>query len=88
MDLFLSGALFAFSLVAAMQFFRAWRQTGDRLFMMFGLAFWLLSLERVLLAMHRLQGEDRPAIYLVRLFAFLLISFAILQKNLNGEPKS
>ncbi len=81
MTQFLSGFLMAMCLVAALFFLKAWRQTRDQLFLMFGIAFWLMSLERVLLSVTRLSGEDEAANYLLRLAAFALIAWAIVRKN-------
>ena len=62
-------------------FFRYWRQTGERLFRYFGAAFWLLALERLLLLYVIPSHEFEPYIYSVRLVAFLVILYAIYQKN-------
>jgi hypothetical protein len=62
-------------------FFRYWRQTRQRLFRYFGAAFWLLAGERVLLLSVSPIHEFHPYIYSVRLIAFLLIIFAIVDEN-------
>ena len=62
-------------------FFRYWRQTGERLFRCFGIAFWLLAVERLLLLYVISSHEFEPYIYSVRLIAFLVILYAIYQKN-------
>jgi hypothetical protein len=83
---FLSGFLMAMCLVAAMLFLKAWRDTRDQLFLMFGIAFWLMSLERVMLTVLRLKGEAEMPVYVLRLAAFALIAVAILLKN-RPEPR-
>jgi uncharacterized membrane protein len=80
MAAYVYGALTAASLVAALFFFRFWRQSRDALFCCFAIAFMLLAGKNVLSAFF--GGDEYPAIYLLRLAAFALIIFAILRKNL------
>src|SRR6185437_2491408 len=47
----LSGVIIAGYAVAGLFFVRFWRRTSDRLFAIFGLAFWLLCIQRILLAL-------------------------------------
>lgn len=81
MDDFLSGLVVALCLVAAVIFLRFWRQSHDRLFGFFSGAFFLLALNYLMLTFNPRDSEIRPYLYLVRLAAFLLIIFAILDKN-------
>ena len=67
--------------VAGLLFFRFFRQSHDRLFAFFGGAFWLLSLSWALLAAFSPTDDTRPYIYSIRLVAFALIIFAIIDKN-------
>ena len=67
--------------VAGLLFFRFWRESHDRLFAFFGAAFWLLSLSFVLLGVFSPTDDTRPYIYGIRLVAFALIIFAIVDKN-------
>ena len=67
--------------VAGLIFFRFWRETGDRLLMLFALAFWLLSASWLILAIFNPTDEARPYVYAVRLVAFLLIIAAVVDKN-------
>lgn len=78
---FLSGMLAAGYLVAAAFFFRFWRQTGDRLFAFFSAAFAILAIQRTLLIDEFALFENQTWSYLLRLFAFLLILYAIVDKN-------
>jgi Family of unknown function (DUF5985) len=78
---FAGGLLAAGYLVAAVFFLRFWRGSGDRLFAMFAAAFLLLTLQRVLLALQLSLMEDEVWSYVIRLLAFLLILFAIVDKN-------
>jgi hypothetical protein len=66
-------------------FFRFWRQTHDRLFALFGIAFWLLALSWSLLAISGITDERRPYVYAIRLLAFLLIIVATVDKNRQGR---
>jgi Family of unknown function (DUF5985) len=75
------GAIVMGYAVAGLYFLRFWRQTGDRLFLIFAIAFWLLGLQRLALALSAETAETHTGLYLVRLFAFLLILLAIVDKN-------
>ena len=77
---FFYGCLTAAALVAALFFFRFWRQSRDGLFWSFGVAFLLMAANSTLSAF--IAGDEYPAIYLLRLAAFALIILAILRKNL------
>lgn len=69
-------------------FFRFWSKTRDRLFLLFGVSFWLLGLERVVLTwMDGRSGEDHSSIYLLRLVAFAVILAAIVDKNRQENGK-
>jgi hypothetical protein len=76
-----SGAITMGYAVAGLYFFRFWRETRDRLFLTFGIAFWLLGVQRFALVLSREMVEDYTGLYLVRLFAFMLILGAIVDKN-------
>ena len=77
----LSGACIAGYLIVGLVFLRSWRETRDRLFALFAAAFGLLGFQRVLLAMTDQLSENRPYLYLLRLAAYLLILWAIVDKN-------
>lgn len=81
MNFVLSGAILLGYWAIGVFFSRFWRNSGDRFFGFFALAFWLLAIERLLLILINLDYEMRPYIYTVRLVAFLFILFAILDKN-------
>lgn len=78
---FLSGVVCAGALTAALFFLRFWRQSGDRLFAIFALAFAVLAASRVVLSALAEENEARTYVYLLRLAAFLLIAGAIFDKN-------
>ena len=77
---FMLGAIVALCAVAGLFFLRFWRKTRDRLFAIFAIAFWILGLNWLALAFTQ-QDEVRTALYVVRLLAFLLILFGIVDKN-------
>lgn len=78
---FLSGAIVMGFVLAGLFFLRFWKRTGDRLFLAFTLAFWLLGLAQALLAFAVVPVEERSWLYLLRLAAFVLILLAIWGKN-------
>ncbi len=87
LGVFLSGVFMMGLAVAGLIFLRSWKETGDRLFLHFGIAFFLLAVERVPLALFHRMKEPGSLIYLLRLAAFLIILRAIFAKNLVGPPK-
>ena len=78
---FFLGALVFASAAAGIFFLRFWRRTRDRLFGIFAIALWLLGLNWLLLAFTDADAEFRPALYLIRLLAFIMILLAIWDKN-------
>ena len=83
--LFLSGMLAAGYLVVAGFFLRFWKQTRDRLFLYFTVAFALLALQRALVVPEFALVEDKTWAYVLRLLAFLLIAYGIVMKNREGD---
>ncbi|THC46819.1 DUF5985 family protein [Massilia sp. Mn16-1_5] len=80
-DLF-TGAICMGSLLIALFFLRFWRDSGDRFFLYFAASFFIEGLHRLYSALHDAGGEDSPLHYLIRLLAYGLILWAILEKNL------
>ena len=80
-----TGAITMGSLVIALFFLRFWRNSGDRFFIYFALSFLIEGLHRLYSAVHDNGGEDSPLHYLIRLLAYGLIIWAILEKNLPRE---
>jgi hypothetical protein len=77
----LSGVLAAGLLVAALFFLRFWRESADRLFGFFAGAFALMGANALALGLTSPNDEFRVVLYGVRLLAFLLIFYAIFDKN-------
>lgn len=81
------GALAMGFAVAALFFLRFWRETRERLFGYFAIAFFVLAANRVGLALFA-DGDSRgDYLYWVRLIAFLIILFAIADKNLERSDQ-
>jgi hypothetical protein len=74
---FLSGLLVTGYCVIGLFFLRFWRQSRDSLFGWFASAFFLLAVQRVLIAV----WEPSLPLYFARLLAFVLILWAIIEKN-------
>lgn len=83
MQLFLSGGLATMSALAAIFFSRFWVTSRDRLFLYFALGFGMLAIHWAALALTSPPVEARHELYVVRLAAFLLIFFGIVEKNLR-----
>ena len=82
MTQFMLGAIAMGSAVAALMFLRFWRQSRDRLFLYFAASFMLEALNRALFAYNGARSEEATLYYVVRLVAYGLILWAILEKNL------
>jgi hypothetical protein len=74
------------ALVIALFFFRYWRQTRDRLFLMFAAGFLTFAVSRLILAFLDEGDEGRIIVYAFRLLAFALILAAIIDKNRAHAP--
>ncbi|MGN6183883.1 MAG: DUF5985 family protein [Thermoanaerobaculia bacterium] len=77
----LSGVLFAEYAVIALFFLRFWSRSQDRLFAIFSAAFFMLALQRLAIALTHETHEDYAPLYLLRLAAFVVIVFGIVDKN-------
>jgi peptidoglycan/LPS O-acetylase OafA/YrhL len=86
MSLFVWGGCAMASAVIALFFWRFFRDTGDRLFAMFSLAFWALASHWAALASLTPGEETRHYFYVLRLIAFLLILTAVIDKNRKHSP--
>ena len=69
------------SAACGLYFLKSWVASKDRLFLLFGLAFWFLAIERWILAVVSPENESRFYVYTFRLIAFAIIVVAILDKN-------
>ncbi|HYO08821.1 MAG TPA: DUF5985 family protein [Tepidisphaeraceae bacterium] len=78
---FLLGMAVMAAAVAGLFFLRFWRRTRDRLFIIFAVAFWLMGLNWLLLAAVGRDETKLASLYAIRLLAFCLILFAVVDKN-------
>ena len=80
-ETFLLGVIASSSAIAGLFFLRFWRDTRDPFFLSFAASFLIEALNRVALLFVPRPNEGSPRIYLIRLFASLLILTAIIRKN-------
>ena len=78
-----SGALTMGYLVVCLFFLRYWRDTRDRLFSWFAIAFAILAVQRLLLVVA--PPEHAVLLYGVRALAFTVIIIAIAEKNRSAS---
>jgi hypothetical protein len=83
MSFFLLGATAMATATAGLLFLRMWRESRDRLYVMFAGAFWLEALARTLLLLGPDPREADPTRYVVRIVAYGMIVVAIVDKNLR-----
>jgi Family of unknown function (DUF5985) len=81
MNTLILGAIAMASLVAALFFLRFWRDTRDRFFLFFAIAFCVDALSRVALGLTAVSQEHEPFFYGIRLVTYGLILAAIVDKN-------
>ena len=85
MNDFLAGVATCGSWGIAAFFVRFWLDTRDRFFALFAAAFFILSINWLLVAVLHPSSETRPFFYLMRLVAFGLIILAVIDKNRPGK---
>jgi hypothetical protein len=81
------GIAVAFAMIGVC-FIRFWRSSRNRLFLLFGIAFFVLVAERVILVLVNPDNEVAPYIYSMRLVAFAIIIAAIVDQNRQGGGSS
>lgn len=81
MNELLSGILVTEYATIALFFLKFWRTSRDRLFLMFSVAFAVLAVQRLAIALTREILEHQAPLYLMRLAAFIVIIVAIVDKN-------
>jgi hypothetical protein len=84
-DLINGGTMVA-AAVIALFFFRHWKLTRDRLYLMFAAGFLTFALSRAILSFLDEDDEGRVFVYALRLLAFALILAAIIDKNRSQAP--
>ena len=83
----LSGALLLSYAIAGVYFLRFWKRTGDRLFVHFAIAFWLLALNQLASSLPLVADETRGYEYLLRVLGFIVIIVGIIDKNLATKSR-
>jgi uncharacterized membrane protein HdeD (DUF308 family) len=77
----LLGAIAVVSFILSLFFLRFWKATRDRFFLFFALSFFIEGCSRIMLGWSTYSSEQEPLFYIIRLFSFILILFAIIDKN-------
>lgn len=77
----ISGGIMIGFWVGGLMLYGFYKQEKSRLLLKFAIAFWMLSLERLVLGFLGLENEPAAPVYLIRLSAFTLIIIAIIQEN-------
>lgn len=80
-----TGMIAMASLIIGLFFLRFWRNTKDRFFLYFALSFGIEGVHRIVTTLTFDEHEESPLHYLVRLLAYGLILWAILEKNLPSR---
>lgn len=75
-------------IVTGLFFLKFWKQSRDRLFSLFAIAFFILAGQRFALALTTQNSEGTVLLYAVRLVAFLLILAAIVDKNRTSQRQN
>jgi hypothetical protein len=78
---FIQGAIVMGNAIVALFFLRFYRKTGDRLLAMFSLSFSLMAAVRLVHVLVRVPSEHVHYVYVLRLLAYALIIYAIVDKN-------
>lgn len=87
MDDMLLGAIAMASFTISLFFLRFWKTTHDRFFLFFAVAFIIEGASRIIRSLVSFPDEQEPLFYLIRLVVFLVIIFAILDKNRVGGER-
>jgi uncharacterized protein DUF5985 len=82
---FIYGATALAAGAIALFFLRFWKETGDRLFLLFSVAFVVLAANRIALATFHVATENVSYLYALRLVAFGLIAAAVVDKNRSAS---
>lgn len=80
----LLGAIIMGDLIASLFFLRYWMVTGDRFFLYFAASFALGAISRVIIDQSIPPVGMEAFGYVVRLFSYLVIIFAVIDKNRVG----
>lgn len=81
------GAIAMASLIICLLFVRFWTTTRDRFFLFFAAAFFIAGVGRVTMGLIPRVNDHSPLIYVTQLLAFLVIIYAIIDKNRSLKKK-
>lgn len=81
-DSMLVGAFLMASFIVCLFFFRFWKSTKDRFFLFFALSFTIEGINRIISEFSQIP-DQKPLVYILRMVAYLLIVWAIFDKNKN-----
>jgi len=84
---FMSGMAMMGFIIAGLFFFRFWSRTRDRLFAIFGVAFFLMAVNEAFVDVSGYPTNEVVLAYVLRIIAFLMLIVGIVAKNLE-ERKS
>ena len=79
--LFLHGAVSMASAIAGVLFLTYWRDSRDRFFVFFAVAFWVLGINWIVVAAVDPSAEHRHWFHAIRIVAFAFILIGIADKN-------
>ena len=80
MNLMLLGAIATTCFITSLFFTRFWRTTHDRFFLYFAISFFIEGCSRIMVGLID-NDEQEPLFYFIRLVAFVIILWAIIEKN-------
>jgi len=80
------GAVIMASFTISLFFLKFWKNTRDRFFLYFAISFLLDGICRITLAATANANDYDPVVYTIRLISFLVIIYAIFEKN-NARSK-
>jgi hypothetical protein len=78
---FLAGALTTLYLLIAICFLKFWKRGRDRLFLFFAIAFGLFALNQIGSTIVSATDERSGYVYILRVLGYVLILWAIVDKN-------
>lgn len=88
MTTFINGAVAMGFFSVGLFFLKFWRDSRDRLFMIFALAFWTFAIDYAMLGVVPLANEQRPYVFLLRLVGFVAILCGIADKHRGAGPRA
>ncbi len=71
--------------IGSLFFFRFWRESHDRLFFLFGIAFATLAVQQLIYGLTNEASESPALLFLIRLIAFVIILIGIIDKNIKAR---